>query len=411
MNAVVMSAAPPCKDIKPPDSEFSCKEQAEFGQCDAKWMISGKYCALSCKRCPGGCKDILPPNSEYSCEDQALFDKCDKKWMLAGNFCALSCNRCGDEPEEPIALPERRRADPVRIPEPPIAEAAPSSLVYDVTNPEAPLQRRASIIAPPVQEQYAFEQQPEEAIEEDSIPSTPQGQLAEQAALLTGPDEGLVVEPVVIQGPPRTAADAGSSWPIEKSYNCTKPPRQAARRVAPGARSLNQTTLWEALQATPSLDTFVQALNATDLVELLDDPTANFTIFAPSNDAFDALAESLGATISSILSATDSLTAVLNYHMLENDVYSAEELATLSSVQPRESEPVLFVLVRGDAIGLVGRGSNARVGVPNAIKGCGFFVHIMDAVLLPMAGRGGVNPTYSSQLELESALPPIQAQG
>eukprot|EP01025_Chloroclados_australasicus_P033585 TRINITY_DN3428_c0_g1_i1.p1 TRINITY_DN3428_c0_g1~~TRINITY_DN3428_c0_g1_i1.p1 ORF type:complete len:505 (-),score=42.76 TRINITY_DN3428_c0_g1_i1:1199-2713(-) len=97
----------PCTDV-PPDSQYSCARQKEFGKCNASWMVQGEFCKKTCGRCdsqatvptipqvvdpPPGCFDI-PPDSKYTCVQQRDFGKCEAQWMLAGGFCKLTCNRC-----------------------------------------------------------------------------------------------------------------------------------------------------------------------------------------------------------------------------------------------------------------------------------------------------------------------------
>ena len=70
-------------------------------------------------------------------------------------------------------------------------------------------------------------------------------------------------------------------------------------------------TIVEAALATPELSTLAFAVQAAGLVDVLNGP-GPFTVFAPVNDAFDAIpADILGA----ILADTDILTAVLTYHV------------------------------------------------------------------------------------------------
>jgi mannan endo-1,4-beta-mannosidase len=88
-----------CDDIAP-DSKFTCAEQAGFGQCDQAFM-QGR-CNLSCGRCSlpdpvepppsaDGCSDI-PPDDEFGCQQQAEWGKCDDDFMK--DFCHRSCGRC-----------------------------------------------------------------------------------------------------------------------------------------------------------------------------------------------------------------------------------------------------------------------------------------------------------------------------
>eukprot|EP01023_Acetabularia_acetabulum_P011636 TRINITY_DN1539_c0_g1_i6.p2 TRINITY_DN1539_c0_g1~~TRINITY_DN1539_c0_g1_i6.p2 ORF type:complete len:227 (+),score=27.44 TRINITY_DN1539_c0_g1_i6:192-872(+) len=39
-----------CTDI-PPSTDYTCIQQAEFGKCNAQFIVEGNYCASSCGRC------------------------------------------------------------------------------------------------------------------------------------------------------------------------------------------------------------------------------------------------------------------------------------------------------------------------------------------------------------------------
>jgi hypothetical protein len=41
-------APPPCDDVQPTGSQYSCAEQAGFGKCSAPWMIEGGFCRRTC---------------------------------------------------------------------------------------------------------------------------------------------------------------------------------------------------------------------------------------------------------------------------------------------------------------------------------------------------------------------------
>ena len=67
-------------------------------------MIAGKFCQATCGRCSleslapesserNSCGDV-PPTSDYSCKQQKEWGKCDRPWMKEGNFCATTCGRC-----------------------------------------------------------------------------------------------------------------------------------------------------------------------------------------------------------------------------------------------------------------------------------------------------------------------------
>ena len=67
----------------------------------------------------------------------------------------------------------------------------------------------------------------------------------------------------------------------------------------------------EAAVATPSLSTLVTAVEAANLVDALA-KTEGITVYAPTNDAFDALP---GDLVETLLGNTDLLSAVLTFHV------------------------------------------------------------------------------------------------
>lgn len=75
---------------------------------------------------------------------------------------------------------------------------------------------------------------------------------------------------------------------------------------------------------TDSLSTLVTALSAADLVDALSNPEANFTVFAPTNDAFKKLPAD---TLNALLADKDALGAVLKQHVLASSVDSLNAFA------------------------------------------------------------------------------------
>merc|ERR1712032_431113 len=73
----------------------------------------------------------------------------------------------------------------------------------------------------------------------------------------------------------------------------------------------------ETAQATPALSSLVGALVQADLVDALsgDGP---FTVFAPTNDAFDAISTAVAGL------STEQLAQVLEYHVVPGE-YRAEK--------------------------------------------------------------------------------------
>lgn len=70
---------------------------------------------------------------------------------------------------------------------------------------------------------------------------------------------------------------------------------------------------------TESLSTLVTALQQANLVDALNNPDANFTVFAPTNAAFKKIP---AATLNALLADQDALTAVLLQHVLPTKINS-----------------------------------------------------------------------------------------
>eukprot|EP01025_Chloroclados_australasicus_P027562 TRINITY_DN27314_c0_g1_i1.p1 TRINITY_DN27314_c0_g1~~TRINITY_DN27314_c0_g1_i1.p1 ORF type:complete len:747 (+),score=114.21 TRINITY_DN27314_c0_g1_i1:104-2242(+) len=104
-----------CQDVVPP-GEFTCAQQAEFGKCEAAWMVEGGFCTKTCDRC---CEDVRP--DEYSCAEQKEWGKCERQWMIDGGFCQNTCGRCPNlvykvEPEVESTLQEvASKSEPVAV--------------------------------------------------------------------------------------------------------------------------------------------------------------------------------------------------------------------------------------------------------------------------------------------------------
>merc|ERR1711865_506554 len=83
----------------------------------------------------------------------------------------------------------------------------------------------------------------------------------------------------------------------------------------------------ETAQATPSLSSLVGALASADLVGALSGP-GPFTVFAPTNDAFDA--------ISSVVQGLtkEQLAMVLEYHVVSGAAVMAGDLTNMETILP-----------------------------------------------------------------------------
>jgi len=111
-----------------------------------------------------------------------------------------------------------------------------------------------------------------------------------------------------------------------------------------------------------------------------------YTVFAPSDEAFAAALEAMGMTADELLANQELLDAVLPYHVVEGIYTSAEltdglELTTLSggtlTVHIDEEGTVTLTDAAGNSVGFVSTDTAANNGV----------IHVIDGVLSPVAAE------------------------
>jgi uncharacterized surface protein with fasciclin (FAS1) repeats len=142
-------------------------------------------------------------------------------------------------------------------------------------------------------------------------------------------------------------------------------------------------------QATPSLSTLVAAVqfasNNNDLVDLLSNP-GTLTVFAPTNDAFDALAVELtgnaGAKGADLLTEANKplLRTVLQYHVLTSEV-GASSIPFGKAITSAEGS--IFKIDAGSPPTIKdGRNRLSKITATD-IDATNGVVHVIDKVILP----------------------------
>ena len=113
----------------------------------------------------------------------------------------------------------------------------------------------------------------------------------------------------------------------------------------------------------------VTAVIEAELAETLSDPNGSFTVFAPTDDAFNALGENVPS----------DLTPVLLYHVLGSPVYSDEiSSGIVNSLNAADPE----IVVEVSDMGVMLNGS-AKV-IATDIVGTNGVIHVIDQVILPI---------------------------
>jgi transforming growth factor-beta-induced protein len=144
--------------------------------------------------------------------------------------------------------------------------------------------------------------------------------------------------------------------------------------LVPAAFSIEFDTVVDVALSDDNFSILVQALTKADLVSTLqgDGP---FTVFAPTNAAFEALLASLNITAAQLLDHPD-LTKVLLYHVVSGKVMSTDITDGLVAETLNAGQNLTFtlgsVIINGDV--------NVTTADLEALNGV---VHVIDTVLVP----------------------------
>jgi uncharacterized surface protein with fasciclin (FAS1) repeats len=150
---------------------------------------------------------------------------------------------------------------------------------------------------------------------------------------------------------------------------------------------------------TAELSTLVDALKAADLVTTLEGK-GPFTVFAPTNDAFEALPYK-GAELTYLLNNKDKLTEVLEYHVTSGNITSGD----------LKNGEMIKMLMGGDVTvkinGTTVMINDAMVTTPNVIASNGV-VHIIDKVLIPENFTAPNIPALAADANLSTLVTALQ---
>jgi uncharacterized surface protein with fasciclin (FAS1) repeats len=162
--------------------------------------------------------------------------------------------------------------------------------------------------------------------------------------------------------------------------------------VAPTDMSSNDATDEASDDATPSGDivdtavaageftTLVAAVQAAGLEETLRGE-GPFTVFAPTDAAFDALPE---GTVETLLEdPTGQLADILTYHVVEGAVPAAEVVMLDGQPVTTVNGATFTVNVDGDVVTLTDAAGNEVAVTATDVEASNGIIHVIDAVLMP----------------------------
>ena len=142
-------------------------------------------------------------------------------------------------------------------------------------------------------------------------------------------------------------------------------------------------SLVDVARANGNFTTLVAALEATGLDMTLADFDTDYTVFAPTDAAFDALPE---GTVASLLADTETLSDILLYHVLAGKVMSDAALTVANSMDSEvaTANTDKLALSTVDSALYV---NNAMVTMTDVMADNGI-IHVIDKVLMPPSDMG-----------------------
>lgn len=143
--------------------------------------------------------------------------------------------------------------------------------------------------------------------------------------------------------------------------------------IGSGVLQAQEQTITDIASNTDELTILTDALQAAELADVLDGETA-YTVFAPTDQAFEAVLSDLDINAEQLLGDAETLRTILTYHVVEGAVFS--DALSAGSVTTLNGASVEINLENGVMV------NEARVITPD-IEASNGVVHVIDRVLLP----------------------------
>jgi uncharacterized surface protein with fasciclin (FAS1) repeats len=149
-----------------------------------------------------------------------------------------------------------------------------------------------------------------------------------------------------------------------------------------------QQTITEIAVATPDFSTLVTALTRTNLAGILDEP-GTYTVFAPTNAAFNTFFASLGANVTVDNVDVNVLKSILLNHVIGSEIKSAAipatvYVSTLSPINATTNAPTISMFVQKSGMNVFINGGTATTGVRVTtadVDASNGVIHIVNAVI------------------------------
>jgi len=156
-------------------------------------------------------------------------------------------------------------------------------------------------------------------------------------------------------------------------------PEAPVDEMDPAAANVSEKTIGEIAAETPDLSTLTAALKDVGLDITLMSENGRFTVFAPTNAAFDELLTKLNMTKEQLFADKDMLKAVLSYHVIPEQEVKAADIPYGTDIKTVNGQT--FMIDKDNMI-TDASGNKASIAKTDILASNGV-VHVIDKVLLP----------------------------
>ena len=153
------------------------------------------------------------------------------------------------------------------------------------------------------------------------------------------------------------------------------------------ADATTEGTIVEVAQGNADFSTLVSAITSADLAETLSG-TGPYTVFAPTNAAFDKVPQATRDELMSEAGKAD-LTNILTYHVVEGDVDAATLMKAIEDAGEAGYEittvngGTLTAMMDGDNVVLTDAAGNTSTVTMTDVDASNGTIHAIDTVLMP----------------------------
>lgn len=162
-------------------------------------------------------------------------------------------------------------------------------------------------------------------------------------------------------------------------------PADLLGKAMPAAKMPTGPSIAAVASGNDNFKTLVAALSAVDLVETFDSP-GEYTVFAPTDDAFGKLPE--GTVNALVTSQKETLKAVLAYHVIPAKITAEQLIAAIKKnknyymLQTLGGQKLIATINNGNVELIDGNGGRSTV-IMTDVEASNGIIHAIDTVVMP----------------------------